>query len=238
MLVFAYRLLPRGLAAALLAMLLTGMACPPAGAIEQSVRPGINAPYENADVQYWVGIFEREGREIWDQRQAIVAALNLKPGMAVADIGAGTGFFVRLFAERVGPEGRVYAVDIARNFVADILRRARRDGQTWIQGIVNPPDRTALPPGELDLIFTSDTYHHFEYPRSMLASIHRSLKSGGRFVVVDFERVPGLSSGWVLDHVRAGKEAVIREVEAARFRLAEDAPLLRENYFLIFERVD
>lgn len=228
----------RGLAAGLLGLLLAMPFCLPARALEPSIRPGINAPYENADVQYWKGVFEREGREIWDQRQAIVAALKLQPGQAVADVGAGTGFFVRLFADRVGPQGRVYAVDISRNFVADILRRAGLDGQTWIQGIVNPPDRTALPPGELDLIFTSDTYHHFEYPQAMLASIHRSLKSGGRFVVVDFERVPGLSSGWVLDHVRAGKELVIREVESARFRLLEDLPLLRENHFLIFERVD
>jgi predicted methyltransferase len=205
---------------------------------EPSVRPGINAPYAHPDVSQWIAVFEREGREIWDQREAIVAALNLKPGMVVADVGAGTGFFARLFAHRVGPGGRVYAVDIAREFVEAILRRSEQDGQSWIQGIVNPPDRTGLPPGTVDLVFTSDTYHHFEYPRAMLASIHRGLKSGGRFVVVDYERIPGQSSAWVMAHVRAGKETLIREVEAARFRLVEDVPLLRENYFLIFERVD
>lgn len=222
----------------LLFALLIGLAATPGLALEHSVRPGINAPFEHPDIGQWIATFEREGREIWDRRADIVAALSLKPGMTVADVGAGTGFFARLFADRVGPGGRVYAVDIAPEFVAAILNRAGRDGQTWIEGIVNPPDRTGLPPGTVDLVFTSDTYHHFEYPRAMLASIHRGLKPGGRFVVVDYERIAGQSTAWVMGHVRAGKEEVIREVEAARFRLLADLPLLRENYFLIFERVD
>lgn len=222
----------------LLAALLLGLGATPAPALEHSVSPGINAPFEHPDVGHWTAVFEREGREIWDRRGDIVAALELKPGMTVADVGAGTGFFARLFADRVGSGGRVYAVDIAREFVAAILRRAEQDHQPWIEGIVNPPDRTGLPPGTVDLVFTSDTYHHFEYPEAMLASIHRALKPGGRLVVLDYERIPGRSSGWVMGHVRVGKEGVIREVEGARFRLVADLPLLRENYFLIFERVD
>lgn len=213
-------------------------ALPAPAALERSVSPGVNAAFEHPDVARWTAVFEREGREIWDRRGEIAAALRIQPGMAVADVGAGTGFFVRLFADQVGPDGRVYAVDIAREFVAAIAQRAERDHQPWIQAIVNPPDRTGLPPGTVDLVFTSDTYHHFEYPQAMLASIHRALRTGGRFVVVDYERNPGLSSAWVLQHVRAGKETVIREVEAARFRLVADLPLLRENYFLIFERLD
>jgi predicted methyltransferase len=207
-----------------------------ASAQQQSVRPGINAPFENPEVTQWIEAFEREGREIWDKRLEIVAALELRPGMAVADIGAGTGFFVRLLAQEVGPRGKVYAVDIARNFVAAIERRARQDGQHWIQGIVNPPDQSGLPEASVDLVFTSDTYHHFEYPQSMLASIHRALRPGGSLVIIDFERIPGVSSAWVMSHVRAGKETVIREVEAAGFRLEKEIPLLRQNYMLRFRR--
>lgn len=70
----------------------------------------------------------------------------------------------------------------------------------------------------------------------MLASIHRALKPGGTLVVIDFERVEGRSSAWVLDHVRAGKEQVIREIEAAGFRLAADEKLLKENFFLRFTK--
>lgn len=234
----AARAYPRRLAALLLAGLLAAWGQTPGLARETSVSPGINAPFEAPDVGCWIEAFEREGREIWDRREAIVAALGLRPGMAVADIGAGTGFFVRLFAREVGPAGRVYAVDIARDFVAAILRRSVRDGQDQIQGVVNPPDQTGLSPASVDLVFTSDTYHHFEYPASMLASIRQALRPGGQLVVVDFERIPGVSSPWVLAHVRADKATVIREVEAAGFRLLEEVPLLRQNYMLRFRRAD
>jgi predicted methyltransferase len=228
----------RRIAAALLAALLVASASPPALAREASVSPGINAPFETPEVSGWIEAFESEGREIWDRREAIVAALELKPGIAVADIGAGTGFFVRLIAREVGPTGRVYAVDIAREFVEAILRRSERDGQGQIQGVVNPPDRTGLPAASVDLVFSSDTYHHFEYPASMLASIRQALRPGGQLVIVDFERIPGVSSPWILAHVRADKATVIREVEAAGFRLLGEIPLLRQNYMLRFQRAD
>jgi len=70
----------------------------------------------------------------------------------------------------------------------------------------------------------------------MLASIHRALRPGGSLVIIDFERIPGVSSAWVMNHVRAGKETVIREVEAAGFRLEKEIPLLRQNYMLRFRR--
>jgi predicted methyltransferase len=73
----------------------------------------------------------------------------------------------------------------------------------------------------------------------MLASIHRALRSGGVLVVIDYERIPGVSSSWILGHVRAGKETVIGEIEAAGFRLVEERKgLLSENYFLRFRRLD
>lgn len=78
-----------------------------------------------------------------------------------------------------------------------------------------------LPANALDLVFVPDAYHHFQQPRAMLAAIRDALKPGERRIVVDFERVPGVSSSWVLSHVRAGKATVIAEVEAAGFRYAE-----------------
>lgn len=221
-----------------LVLLALGLSLPLAAQVRESALPppGINAPFENPDVTLWIEAFEREGREIWDKRVAIVDALRLRPGQRVADIGAGTGFCVRLMAERVGPQGVVYAVDIARNFVDAIERRAKQEGQTWIHGVVNPPDRTGLPEGSVDLVFTSDTYHHFEHPQAMLASIYRSLRPGGELVVIDFECIPGVSSPWVLAHVRAGKQTVIREIEAAGFTLVEEIPLLRHNSMLRFRR--
>jgi ubiquinone/menaquinone biosynthesis C-methylase UbiE len=204
----------------------------------QSVRPGINAYYENPDWQQWVSTFERRGREVYDRRHAIVDASGVRRGMTVADIGAGTGLFSRLFARRVGPQGMVYAVDISRPFVENIIRTSREQGLDNIEGIVNNDRDALLPAASVDLAFMVDTYHHFEYPDSMLSSIRKALKTDAHLIVIDFRRDPQRSSRWVMGHVRAGKEQVIKEITAAGFHLLEDKPLLRTNYYLVFSKLD
>lgn len=205
---------------------------------EQSVRPGINAYYENPDWWQWVNTFERTGREVYDKRYAIVEASGVRRGMSVADIGAGTGLFTRLFAHVVGSEGRVYAVDISRPFVENIIRTSREQGLDNVEGIVNSDRDTLLPRASIDLAFLVDTYHHFEYPDSMLSSIRQALKPGARLIIIDFRRDPHSSSRWVMGHVRAGKQRVIEEVTAAGFGLIDDKPLLRTNYYLVFMKLD
>ncbi len=208
----------------------------PAFAKEQSVRPGINAPFEAPRFQEWVERFEHEGREVYDRREQIVDATGVAPGMVVADIGAGTGLFTRLFAPRVNSTGMVIAVDISKTFVENILRTTREQNIKNVQGVVGTATDATLARESVDLAFICDTYHHFEYPQSMLASIHRALKPNGTLVIVDFERIEGVSSSWVLGHVRAGKQTVIAEIEAAGFKLIEDRPLMRDNYFLRFSK--
>jgi ubiquinone/menaquinone biosynthesis C-methylase UbiE len=211
-------------------------AFPPAGAQEHSVYPGINRQYDHPAWSQWVSVFENEHREIYTRRDAIVDASGVKPGMVVADIGAGTGLFTRLFAARVAPGGKVYAVDISSNFVDNILRTCREQGLDNVQGIVDSDRSTGLAPNSIDLAFLSDTYHHFEYPASMLASIHAALRTGGRLVIVDFRRDPRVNPPWVLQHVRAGRDTVTHEVQAAGFRFVQEKPILRTNYFLVFEK--
>jgi len=205
-----------------------------ATAQEQSVRPGINRHFENPDWQQWVNAFERPGREVFDRRHAIVAASEVHPGMDVADIGAGTGLFTRLFARAVEPEGTVYAIDISRNFIDNILRTCREQGLTNVQGIVNSQAGVGLPANSIDLAFITDTYHHFEQPQQMLTSIHHALRSAGRVIIIDFRRDPRISSNWVMGHVRGNQAQVIQEVQAAGFRFTGDKPLMTTNYFLEF----
>jgi len=204
---------------------------------EPNINPGINASYGNPDYQRWVNVFERPGREVFDRRWEILEATAVKPGMVVADIGAGTGLFTRLFSPRVGSDGRVIAVDISRTFIDNILRTGAQQGLGNIEGVVNTARDVALPAQSIDLAFVCDTYHHFEYPQTMLHSIHRALRPGGTLVIIDFRRIPGYSSPWVLGHVRAGREAISKEIEAAGFRLLEAPDFLRTNYFLRFEKV-
>jgi len=205
-----------------------------AAAQEQSVRPGINHHFMDPDWQRWVHAFERPGREVYDQRHAIVAASQVRPGMSVADIGAGTGLFTRLFAPAVEPGGMVYAIDISGTFVENILRTCREQGLSNVQGIVNTPTDIGLPANSIDLAFITDTYHHFEYPRQTLTAIHQALRSAGRMIIIDFRRDPRISSNWVMGHVRGDQTQVIKEVQASGFRLVDDKPLMQTSYFLEF----
>jgi ubiquinone/menaquinone biosynthesis C-methylase UbiE len=205
----------------------------------ESVKPGINDRFQNPDVDEFVRSFEAESREIYAQREAIVAELELRPGMDVADIGAGTGFFTILFARAVGPDGKVYGVDIAENFVQHIRELAEREGLGNVHGVVNREDSVDLPAGSIDLAFICDTYHHFEYPEPTLASIHKALRPGGALVIVDFKRIEGTSREWVLNHVRAGQEVTTQEIERAGFELVDDGADIRyldENYLIRFRR--
>lgn len=202
----------------------------------QSVRPGINEYYQDPDFQTWIERFERSGREVYDKRNEIVAALGLRSGMTVADVGAGTGLFTLLFAPQVGPEGRVFAVDISAGFMRNVARRAGEQGYDNVQTIVSSQRDTKLPPGSIDVVFVCDTYHHFEYPEDMLASIRTALKPGGSLVVIDFRKQPGVSSSWVMDHVRANEALVMDEIQGAGFELITKHDWLRSNYFMHFRK--
>jgi predicted methyltransferase len=200
--------------------------------------PTINSQFREADVGVWTGRLEGESREIFRRREEIVDASGVKPGMSVADVGAGTGFITMIFARRVGPSGRVNAVDISPTFINAIAKRAAQEGLTNVSTTLGTQTDTRLPANAVDIVFTSDTYHHFENVTPVLASIRRALKPRGRFIVIDFQRVPGATSERTLSHVRAGKETVIEEVQAAGFRLLEDVTSLglKQNYYLVFEK--
>jgi predicted methyltransferase len=204
---------------------------------DQSIAPGINQPFvAKPDYNAWSESFEREGREVYDKRNEIVAASAVKPGMTVADIGAGTGLFTRMFAREVGAGGKVYAVDITQTFIDSLLKKLRGEGVANVEGFVNTPRDVPLPTASVDVAFASDTYHHFEYPQEMLAAIRAALKPGGTLVIVEFERIEGKSSARTLEHVRAGKEVVIREIEAAGFKLIEERKFMQRNYFVRFAK--
>jgi SAM-dependent methyltransferase len=207
---------------------------------EDSVRPGVNERFlaEDLDVGHFVEIFEGESREVSVQRERIAKALAVSPGMTVADIGAGTGLFLPDFNRAVGAAGRVYAVEIAPKFLAHLRERAEREKLGRVEVVKGLEDSIALPAASVDLAFVCDTYHHFEYPRSTLASLYAAIRPGGSLVILDFERIPGESDDWVLEHVRAGKEVFRREIESAGFRFEREVEVegLKENYVLRFRR--
>lgn len=206
---------------------------------EQSVRPGINDSFRDPDPQEFKERFEVESREVFVRRQEILAKIGLRPTDTVADIGAGTGLFTRLFASALQPEGRVIAVDIAQPFLDHIEISCRELGLRNVETLLCRDDSTELPAESIDVAFICDTYHHFEFPGKTMQSLRQALKPGGRVVVIDFKRIDGESSEWTLNHVRAGQDVFEAEIVAAGFRrTAEVKDLLKENYMVIFEAAD
>jgi SAM-dependent methyltransferase len=207
---------------------------------EASVRPGANDVFlaDDLDVERFVTIFEGESREVFVHQERIVEALALSPGTMVADIGAGTGLFLPAFDREVGPGGRVYAVDLSPRFLEHLRERVQRENLTRVEVVKALEDSVELRAASIDLAFVCDTYHHFEYPRSTLASLFQAIRPGGSLVILDFERIPGETRDWVLGHVRAGKQDFRREIESAGFRFESEVSIdgLEENYVLRFER--
>lgn len=225
----------RTLIAVLISFCLLGVVGAPAQ--EKSVRPGINTAFENPDLNEFLKRLEGESREVAASANKIVAACKLRPGMTVADVGAGTGLFTRQFAAEVGETGKVYAVDIAPKFL-DYIKKTCADSKiNHVETIQCDQFSTKLPKNSVDFVFICDTYHHFEFPQRTLQSIHDALRPGGKLVLIDFQRIEGKSSDFVMGHVRAGKEVFVGEVQSAAFKVIHEEELLKENYFIEFEKV-
>jgi SAM-dependent methyltransferase len=222
----------------LLAAALLAAWAAPAGAQEQSVKPGINETWKSKEIQPLINTLESESREIYAERAKLADLMGLRPGMRVADVGAGSGFMAEEFARRVGAGGKVYAVDINPALLERVAQHAKAQGLANVETVVTREDSVDLPAASVDVIFVCDTYHHFEYPQKSLAGIHRALRPGGELIIVEFHRTEGKSEGWVLEHVRAGQQEFTREIEAAGFALVrvEPTPFLTQNYVLRFRK--
>lgn len=207
---------------------------------EATVPPGINDRFldPNLKPEDWVKRLELESREIFASRLEIAKALGLSAGDDIADIGAGTGLFEGIFAETVGPAGKVYAVDISPKLIEYMRARIKAQGLANVQVVLSNAYSAELEPNSIDFAFICDTYHHFEYQPQMLASILHALRDKGQLILIDFERIPGKSSDFIMGHVRAGKEVFQREIERSGFRFVEQVkiPGLQDNYFLRFEK--
>jgi ubiquinone/menaquinone biosynthesis C-methylase UbiE len=159
---------------------------------------------------------ERPERTQEERPDLVLAALDLKPGMRVADIGAGSGYYSSRMAERVGSEGTVYAVDVQPEML-DILRlQMKLERVTNVTPVLGSETDPRLPAGALDLAIMVDVYHEFEYPYEMLAAIVKALKPGGRVVFVEFRgndpSVP-IKAVHTMTEGQVRKEAAVQALE-------------------------
>jgi ubiquinone/menaquinone biosynthesis C-methylase UbiE len=172
-----------------------------------------------------------------DQKPAeIVDALALTRGMSVADLGAGSGYFTRRFAEALGDTGKVYVIDIepaALKHVEGSLIQMHRPFQA--EFILARPDNPKIPAESVDLIFVCNTYHHLEDRSNYFRNIKSSLKPGGRIAIIDFyhdERSGEL--GFPKRHL-VPKEKTIEEMSEAGYTLMKEHTFLSKQYFLEFK---
>lgn len=127
-------------------------------------------------------------RDAWQMPAEVVKALGLKPGQVACDVGAGPGYFTLRLAEAVGPEGRVYAVDVEQQLLATLRDRAGKAKLKNVVPVLGQPDDPLLQPGSCDVVLIVDTFHHFPDGVAYLWRLTSALKPGGRIVNVDFQK--------------------------------------------------
>jgi SAM-dependent methyltransferase len=154
---------------------------------------GIGKFYMGREIAYVMGHLaipwlERPEREREERLTLLVECLDLKPGMVVADIGAGSGVISAMLSDRVGPEGTVLAVDIQQEMLDALAAKCKERGIENIEPILGTNKSPRLKPGTVDLALMVDVYHEFDFPYEMLREIAKSLRPGGRVVFVEYRK--------------------------------------------------
>lgn len=190
------------------------------------------------NVDVWLERLEVSSRELYSARAAVADAIQIKPGERIADVGAGTGLYTLIFAEKTGPAGVVYAVDIAPRFLTLINQRAEDLGYSNIVSVLSREDSITLPPASVDVVFICDTYHYFEHPAAIMKTVFEALKPGGRVFIVDYKLAEGATPPPDKRQVRFGEAGMIKEVTSFGFADPEDIHVdgLSEDYMLRFTR--
>ena len=175
--------------------------------------------------------YEGLSRDQWQQRDRVIQSLEIRPGERIADIGSGSGYFVFALAKAVGPAGKVYAVDVDQDMTDLVAQRAKTEGVENIQVILARPDDPLLTANGIDLIFTSNTYHHIKDRVSYFANLRKYIRPGGRMAIIEFDRRSWFAGLW--QHYTP-KEFIQREMEQAGYRLLREFDFLDRQSFLIF----
>jgi ubiquinone/menaquinone biosynthesis C-methylase UbiE len=202
-------------------------------AAQHKHQPGHQHHHGPRSTEEWIKILENPERDGWQKPDEVVAAMALQPGQSVADIGAGTGYFSVRFAQAVGPEGKVFAVDIDEGLVKHLGERARESHLANLEPVLATPSDPNLPARSVDSIFICDVLHHIGDRADYYPKLAAALKAGGRLVIVDFhKRELPVGPG---PEMKLDKDLVIGEISQAGFRLTREFDFLPYQYFLVFE---
>lgn len=188
-----------------------------------------------ADIQEYLSHLDRAERDEYQQPARVIQALGVEPGMAVADLGSGSGYFTRRFVDALNGTGRVYAIDVEQEML-DYVRASLegRPGASVVTLRLARPDDAGLPPASVDLVFVCNVVHHIEDRPAYFARLASALKPGGRIAIIDFyhdERSGDV--GFPRRHL-VPRETVLAEMKEAGYRLLKEHDFLARQYFLEF----
>lgn len=209
-----------------LCLAFAGPAC--GSATVAPAEPSDRVPRQRT-VDAYVEMLEVGDRTRWQMPDRVVEALAIEPGMTVADVGTGSGYFLPRLDAAVGEAGRVIAEDIDAELLERLRARVEREGLRRVEVRLGTPDDATLEPGTVDVVLMVDTFHHVVDPAALLASLRRALRPGGRVVIVDFE--PG-------EHVPTSVSGHRHRVDPAEVeRVAREAGLVvrRSHDFLPYQ---
>jgi len=185
----------------------------------------------SSDVERWASVFDDPARDEWQRPVTVLEFLGIERGETVADLGAGTGYLTKLLSVQVGPEGKVYAVDIEQPMLDHLM--ARDDIITErVVPILAEPDDPGLPEGGVDIVVVLNTWHHIKKRPKYLRRLQKSLSPEGRVAIIDY-REGELPVGPPPGH-KLGREQVVSEFEKAKWRLVAESVALPYQYVLIF----
>lgn len=187
-----------------------------------------------ADVMGFGGApwLERPEREQEEAPEKALKAIGITPGMVIADVGAGTGYFTRRMARLTGPTGKVYGVDIQPRMIESLKRNIASEKLTNVEPVLALEDDPRLPAGEIDLILMVDVYHEFAKPQVMLARMRAALKPTGRMILLEYKKEdPNVP---IRPEHKMSIEEARAEVEAEGFKLQKVISSLPRQHILIF----
>jgi ubiquinone/menaquinone biosynthesis C-methylase UbiE len=193
-------------------------------------------PHQPPNVTEYLDRLDRPERDADQKPAEVIQALDLRPGMAVADLGSGSGYFTRRFVDAVAPGGTVYAIDVepkALDYIRAHLSPEQRDHGTihFVHADANDP---RLPAASVDLLFLCNTYHHIEDRTQYFARAAHAIRPGGRLAVIDFyEDHRSGNLGFSKDRL-VSQQRLMDELTRAGYRLAREHTFLPQQYFLEF----
>ena len=185
------------------------------------------------DVEHWAKIFDDPARPEWQQPEALLRSLGVSEGMVVADLGAGTGFFLPYLSRAVGRSGRVYALEVEPALVTHLEQRARREGLGNVEARLTAIDAPSLPAASVDLLLVVDAYHHIDRRREYMQKAAAVLAPNGRIAVVDWKAGKQPVGPYDEAH-KVSEEQVVREMSGVGFHRLATTAALPYQYVLVF----